>query len=284
MLNKKVVLGIGAIAIMSLWSCENSASPKVTPTSVEPTQEVVSSGTETVAALSINMPVEVIKDYNYVMSRDDQQSASFEKTSNRDKVYRWDPTTMWHTWEDDIANSNVSDTFYGHYKRGQQYFDANGTLVKKAKYAIGLNFYYTTHGKYGYVNDDPTGSSWDHFVGTEEHPGVAVKTNDGFLFQANGQYDTIWDGYYTDAAGNFNNDLVEFETKVEAKIEELLISYDGTSVKMYGTIKYDMAPYSAELTGDGSDTVTGELKYNGVKVQDLSFSVSELMVKAQSLL
>lgn len=284
MLNKKVTLAASIVAFMALWSCGNTNASKATPTVVEPTQEIISSGTETVAALSINMQVAVIDDYNYVLSRDDQQSASFEKTNNRDKVYRWNPETMWHTWEDDIANSNAQDAFYGHYKRGQQYFDANGELVKKAKYSVGLNFYYNTHGKYGYVNNEPTGTSWDNFVGTEETPGVAVKTSNGFLFQANGQYHTIWDGYYTDDTGTFNNDLVEFDTMVQAKIEELLISYDGTTVKMYGTINYAMGPYSAELTGDGNDTVTGVLKYNGVDVQSLNFSVMELMAKAQTLL
>ena len=166
MLNKKVTLAASIVAFMALWSCENTNASKATPTVAEPTQEVISSGTETVAALSINMQVAVIDDYNYVLSRDDQQSASFEKTNNRDKVYRWNPETMWHTWEDDIANSNAEDAFYGHYKRGQQYFDANGELVKKAKYSVGLNFYYNTHGKYGYINNEPTGTSWDNFVGT----------------------------------------------------------------------------------------------------------------------
>ena len=71
---------------------------------------------------------------------------------------------------------------------------------------------------------------------------------------------------------------------LQAKIEELLISYDGTTVQMYGTIHYAMGPYSAELTGDGSDTVSGVLKYNGVDVESLDYSVMELMAKAQTLL
>ncbi|RMH65827.1 MAG: hypothetical protein D6677_01480 [Calditrichaeota bacterium] len=270
---------------MALWSCENAADPgkdKVEPVVLEPTQEVISSEVENVAALAINMQTKVITDYQSLKA--DENKPSLQKSANPDKVYRWNPETMWHTWEDDLENAAYPDAFYGHYKRGQQHIDAQGNVVKKPDNAIGIYFYYLTFGKWGYVNDEPTGTSWDHNMSTEANPGIAIITPDGYLFSGDANYHTTWDGYYTDNSGTYNNTLVRFETKVNMNVEELLISMDGTSAQLYGTLHFEMLPWTADLSANGEDTISGTLKYNGVDVAPLSFSVAELMQKAQSLL
>jgi len=280
---KKVILSGLLLGSLTLWSCENAADvnkTKIEPISIEPTQEVVSGEAENVAAIAINMQSRVILDHQEVMALDD---AALGKVSG-DKVYRWNPETMWHTWEDDLNNPAYPEAFSGHYKRGQQHIDAQGNIVKKAKYAVGIYFYYNTSGKWGYVNDEPTGTSWNHNMASEADPAIAIVTQDGYLFSGDAEYHTIWDGYYSDDSGRFNNTLVRFETNVLMNVDELLMSLDGTTVTMYGNIHFDMLPWSADLTADGSDTVSGTLKYNGVVVQELSYSVAELVTKAKSIM
>ncbi len=190
---------------------------------------------------------------------------------------------MWHTWEDDLENPAYPDAFFGHYKRGQQHINAQGEVVKKADDAIGIYFYYHTYGKWGYVDDDPTGTSWDHNLASEENPAIAIITPNGYLFSGDANYHTIWDGYYTDNSGQFDNTLVRFETIVNMNVDELLISFDGSTATMYGDLHFEMLPWSADLSANGEDTITGSLKYNGVDVAPLSFSVAELLAKAKSL-
>ncbi len=280
---KKVLLSGFVLGALVLTSCENAADAnkaKIEPISIDPTQEVISNEAENVAAIAINMQSRVILDHQELIALDEK---ALGKVSG-DKVYRWNPETMWHTWEDDLNNPAYPEAFAGHYKRGQQHIDAQGNIVKKAKYAVGIYFYYNTSGKWGYVNDEPTGTSWNHNMATEEDPAIAIVTQDGYFFSGDAEYHTIWDGYYTDKTGQFNNTLVRFETNVVMSVDELLMSMDGSTVTMFGDLHFEMLPWTADLTADGSDTVKGSLKYNGVTVQELTYSVAELVSKAQSIM
>jgi len=278
MLRKKLFI-LPLFAFFVFVSCENSVNNQADqPVNAEPTKEIVVNEAQNVAVLAFTGPVATYEGYYKIMEMDDNEGLG--KVAG-DDVYRWNPNTGWHTWEDDLSNPAYPDAFFGHYTRGQQFFNAQGQIVKKARDAVGLNFYYTTSGHFGYVNDEPTGTSWDHGV-----DGSAAIVSQTMYFTGSGQYHKIWDGYYTSPDGTFDNDLVRFETIVNVNIEELVVSKDENGEKtaiLYGDLTFEMLPWSAELSADGSDTVTGVLKNNGQVVQELSYDVVALLEIAQAL-
>ncbi len=86
---KKVILGSMVLASLTLWNCENTVDngkTEIQPVKIEPTQEVVQTETENVAALAIAMQSQIITDFESLKSL--EAGPTFDKTANTDKVYR----------------------------------------------------------------------------------------------------------------------------------------------------------------------------------------------------
>jgi hypothetical protein len=166
-----------------------------------------------------------------------------------------------------------------------KFLDYDGNAVKSAEKAHTIMAVFESTGKYGYPGDDPTGVTWHYFVGSEESAAKYVRTERGYVFYGLGIYNKIWDGYYTDQAGLYDHDLVRFETLVEVDIESLELlrhEYGSRDYLFTGSINLTFTPgWSAELSCTDGDVVTGSLKYNGVVVQPLEFTVEELIIMAE---
>ena len=68
---KKVILGSMVLASLTLWNCENTVDngkTEIQPVKIEPTQEVVQTETENVAALAIAMQSQIITDFESLKS------------------------------------------------------------------------------------------------------------------------------------------------------------------------------------------------------------------------
>ena len=252
-------------------SCESTNEPANNEADLQ--TELATNEAKEITTFVFNSSFDVIKGHNELLAAEGLGKVS------ADDVYMWYPETGWHIWEDEIAGENT----YDHYKRGQQYFDFQGNTVKKLEAAVGMNFYFMREGSYGYVGDDPSGTSSLRKIGSEENPAVALLTTDAFIFSSTGYYEKKWDGYFSSDGVDYQ--FVNWHTIVDVNIEQLVMAMteDGLSVTANGAIDFTMEPdWSAKITANG-DVASGVLMYKGAVVKELEYSVADLLVYAQGL-
>lgn len=275
MIMKRMILVLTVAATLSFFGCDSSqnsaADNNSQATAVQPSEKEVSAEAKNMAIFTVRLTTEAINAHKELIA----QESGLAKTNNPDKVYRWNPETMWHTWTHNIEGENLKGMRF----RAQQHINAEGEVVKKASAAIGFRLYYISEGKYGYPDGDPTGTSWKQVIGSEEAPIQTAVIGNEFIFSGKGSYNKTWDGYFSEDGQTESQKLVKLSTDLSVNIENLTVTTaaDGTqNFSLKGKIDFDYNAWNVSLSCDGSDTMVGTISKDGTVLNNINYSVAKL--------
>jgi hypothetical protein len=260
-------------------ACENgndSVSNSTNPPQIAISKDIAINEAQNIAALSINASNHAIQDYK-VLS---EQENGFAKV-DADAIHRYDPVSKWHTWSRTISGEALE----GYSIRGQQYVNIRSDVNTRTWRASGIRMYYISEGQYGYVDGSPAGTSWLHKIGSPDDPVMTTIVNNTYVFTGTGLYNKTWDGYYK-ANEEDEYELVRISTDVKIDIDQLTAGVDAEGNRinaLFGNMYFNFAGWTVDLACDGSDTITGVMKYNGAFITNLEYSVIDLIAMAQSL-
>jgi hypothetical protein len=280
MITKKLFIVGLLLTSFTFLACDNTTGNNEDNVRViENSKDIVISEAQNVAAFTLNVTSEVVTDF------EDFKSGKYDglgKVTNPDRIYRWNPETMWHTWTLKTEGENLSGTRF----RAQQHLDAQGNIIKKGQDASGFIMYYINEGTYGYPDGSLSGTTWLHTMGTAENPVIGMVVGNSYVMTGSGSYHKIWTGDYK-ANETDEYELVTIDNGVDITVDQFVASRDengNESVSFIGDISYVFADWNVSLSCDGGDTITGELTKGGVFIQNLEYKVSDLMTLAGSLL
>ncbi|KAA3617566.1 MAG: hypothetical protein D8M58_01595 [Calditrichaeota bacterium] len=278
---KLLILGV-LFASMAFIACENGQEPNANNTQptilAEVPQEVAINEAKNIAAFAVNFSNDFAADFIELKATED----GFAKVTNPDKIYRWNPETMLHTWTHTIEGENLS----GYRFRAQQHLDETGAVIKKAQDAAGFTLYYISEGSYGFPDGSPSGTTWKHTIGSEETHIVGMVLGNSFVMNATGSYHKIWTGYYK-ANEEDEYELVTIDNGVDVTLDQLTITRDvdgNETASLVGNIEVVFADWNVSLSSDGGEMVTGNISKKGVLLQNLAFPVADLLEMGKTLL
>jgi len=281
MSSKKLLIFGMILASLSFFACENGNSTKSDEQQprilAETPENVAISETKNIAAMAINFSKTAVSDFLELKAKEDGLA----------KVtipgYTFDYNTMWHTWNVPILGENLS----GYRLRAQQFLNTKGVATARVSRASGALLYYITEGKYGFPDGSPLGTTWKHTVGSAESPLYGMLIGNSYLISGTATYHKTWTGYYSATGQEADYELVTIDNSVEINLGELTVSLNGDGTKtlsMVGTIDFAFADWSATLTCNGGDVITGVLKNQGFPVTTLAYPLADLLAMAENLL